>query len=99
MARKATPPTCHASEVTAPTVEQVRDLITTAETNANETMATLVILAALTGARLGELCGLRWDDWDEKASTLCIGRSVYNSADGSIAVKHTKTHQAPHHRS
>ena len=35
-----------------------------------------LLTAALTGARVGELTGLRWDDVDFTASTLAIRRSV-----------------------
>lgn len=65
----------------------------TAAEKIDPTMAALLLLAALTGARRGELCGLRWSDVDWKAGTLCIERSVYETPGGGWGVKPTKTHQ------
>ena len=50
------------------------------------------VLAA-TGARRGEVCGLRWSDIDRSESTLTIKRSVASVAGGTV-VKDTKTHAA-----
>lgn len=54
---------------------------------------TLYWLAAVTGARRGELCGLRWTDLDTDAGTLLIQRAVVQ-VGGETVVKDTKTHQA-----
>ena len=91
VARRATPPPVHASQVTAPTPVEVRKLITAAEA-IEPMMASLILMAALTGARRGELCGLRWSDFSGK--TLAIERSVYETAGGGYDIKSTKTHQA-----
>jgi integrase len=56
-------------------------------------LASLIYVAATTGARRGELCGLRWSDVDLDLATLTIARSI-SDAGGVIAVKDTKTHQA-----
>lgn len=48
-----------------------------------------VRLAAATGARRGEICGLRWSDLDLDAHTLTIQRSIADP-DGQIIVKGTK---------
>ena len=37
-------------------------------------MAAVIVLAALTGCRRGELCGLRWDDLDRDARSLRVER-------------------------
>ncbi|MGH9019275.1 MAG: site-specific integrase [Acidimicrobiales bacterium] len=50
-------------------------------------------MAATTGCRRGELCGLRWSDVDLVASTIVVRRSI-SDAGGVVSVKGTKTHQA-----
>ena len=57
-------------------------------------LATLLLLAALTGARRGELCGLRWPDIDFAAQTVAIARSIYETDGGGWGEKSTKTHQS-----
>jgi len=60
---------------------------------ADPDLGTLAWLAAVTGARRGELAGLRWSDVDVDRATLLIERSVAQTA-GTTFVKDTKTHQA-----
>ena len=93
VARQATPPTVHPAEVVAPSPDEVRRVVEAAEST-EPTLAALLLLAALTGARRGELCALRWSDVDWQAGTLRIARSVYETAGGGWAEKGTKTHQA-----
>ena len=56
-------------------------------------LTSLIYAAATTGARRGELCGLRWTDVDFETATLTISRSI-SDAGRMVAVKDTKTHQA-----
>ena len=93
VARLASPPRVQPAQMEAPSPEQVRDILTAAEKE-DPTMATLLLLAAVTGARRGELCALRWSDIDWKAKTLNVERSVYQTPDGGWAEKDTKTHAA-----
>ncbi|MGO9335192.1 MAG: tyrosine-type recombinase/integrase [Acidimicrobiales bacterium] len=93
VARQATPPTVHPVEVVAPSPDEVRRVIEAAE-SIEPTLATLLLLAALTGARRGELCALRWSDVDWQGGTIRIARSVYETAGGGWTQKATKTHQA-----
>lgn len=59
-------------------------------------LAGAIALAAITGARLGELCGLRWSDVDMERNVLHIRRAVTHGIDkGELVVGPTKTHQAP----
>ena len=44
-----------------------------------------------TGLRRGEICGLRWQDFDEKTGRLQIRRSVTTKEGGGVAVGQTKT--------
>jgi integrase len=91
--KKATPPPVHVAQVEAPSPEDVKAIIVAAEAE-EPVFGTIVALAATTGARRGELCGLRWSDVDFRAGTITIERSVYETEGGGFAVKGTKTHQA-----
>jgi integrase len=89
----ASPPGAEESRFSVPTPEQVRSIITEAE-KMEPTLAALLFIAALTGARRGELCALRWTDLDEDAGTLTIARSVYETRDhAGWAEKTTKSRQ------
>jgi integrase len=57
------PPEVPAPEVTVPSVEQVHRLMAAAEAH-NPDVGCFARLAAATGARRGELCGLRWSDFE-----------------------------------
>jgi integrase len=55
-------------------------------------LAAYLWLAAVTGARRGELCALRWSDFDPELETVRLEIS-YVVGDGQRRVKDTKTHQ------
>jgi integrase len=86
----ATPPTVRLAPKTALTADEVRRMIEAAEAQ-DPDMATFIALAAITGARRGELCGLRWSDVDEATGTLRIERA-YCVVAGKHTFKGTKTH-------
>jgi integrase len=89
----ASPPSADEVRFEVPTPEQVRAMITEAE-KLEPTLAALLLIAALTGARRGELCALRWTDLDETAGTLTIARSVYETrSTPGWAEKTTKSRQ------
>ncbi len=44
-----------------------------------------------TGLRRGEICGLKWEDFDETYGTLKICRTVYQEAGGGLTAGDTKT--------
>ena len=44
-----------------------------------------------TGLRQGEICGLKWEDFDEGSSTLKICRTVYRETGGGLTAGETKT--------
>lgn len=73
---EARPPTAQSSEVEPPTPEQVWALIDKAVEQNLPHIALLIRLAALTGARRGELCGLQVSDLDWDANTLSIRRQI-----------------------
>jgi integrase len=89
----ASPPSADEVRFEVPTPEQVRAMIDAGE-KIEPTLAALLLVAALTGARRGELCALRWTDLDEDAVTLTIARSVYEThSEPSWAEKSTKSRQ------
>ena len=45
-----------------------------------------------TGLRRGELCGLKWDDFDSKAGTLKICRTIRIEKGGKLTAGDTKTY-------
>lgn len=54
--------------------------------------AMAVLLAGVTGARRGELCGLRWTDVDPDRAQLTIARSIQHGLDKTeLVVASTKT--------
>jgi integrase len=59
----------------APEPEQARRYLDAVEA-ASPTLGALLRLAALTGARRGELCGLRWSDLDAERATLTVFRNL-----------------------
>jgi integrase len=92
VARKASPPEVRKKEIKSPPSDRVRDLIGAAEASSRPEMATIMTIAALTGMRRGELCGLRWSDidWDERS--LMVRRSIWQTSR-DWGVKDPKTHQ------
>ncbi len=46
-----------------------------------------------TGLRLGEICGLQWDDFHEEKGTLTVRRTVHTDAGGTVSTGETKTNQ------
>lgn len=89
---RTSPPTTRGREIHPPTPAELRRLFDAcAESHAD--LGSIIYVAATTGARRGELCGLRWSDIDLDLATLTIARSI-SDAGKVVAVKDTKTHQA-----
>jgi len=93
VARKASPPPVRTEPVSAPSPEEVRSLVVAAEA-IEPALGAMLLVGALTGARRGELCALRWTDLDLDQHSVTIARSVYETEGGGWAEKATKTHQA-----
>jgi integrase len=90
-ADRATSPGPVRSSATAPSSSDVQRLLVAAEVH-NPSLAAAIALAAITGARRGELCALRWSDVDWTRRTLRIARSL--TVIGSrVSEGPTKTHQ------
>ena len=75
--------------IAAPTVAKVRLALDPSE-HENGRFLLACRLAVATGARRGEICGLRWDDLDDDGQ-LHIRRSIYVKAGPRLYVKATKT--------
>lgn len=86
----ASPPRRRKAEISPPGPEAVIRLISAAE-EVDPVFGAFLRLAAATGARRGELCGLRWSDIDDVAGTVVIERSVIE-VEARTFVKDTKTH-------
>jgi integrase len=86
----ASPPRVTRTEIEPPDPAGVVKLIETA-TKDNPEFGCFLNLAATTGARRGELCGLHWDVVDLKGRSLVISRSVVEAAHSVIVEKETKT--------
>jgi integrase len=94
-ASNASPPKRHATPGSVPTVAEVQKMIAAADRD-DPDMAAYIAIAAVTGARRGELCGLRWGDVDWKGMSLTIERSVASMGRGKLVTKPTKTHGVRH---
>lgn len=77
--RTVRPPRMRHKERTYLTPDQLKALIEAAR---DEPLGALVILAATTGMRLGELLGLRWDDVDLDGATVTVRRSAVDGYGG-----------------
>ena len=76
-AQWAEPPSIPNTEPTVPTPEEVRALIAEAERGKRPEMARAILVAATTGIRRAELCGLRWDrDVDLEQRVMKVSASV-----------------------
>jgi len=89
---RASPPSARGREIVPPTIDEVRRLLRAAE-EANPDLAALIFVAATTGCRRGELCGLQWSDVDFEGHSIVVRRSIAD-AGGTVSVKDTKTHQS-----
>lgn len=84
------PPRRRAPDIEPPTPAQARRILACAEAVSPE-FGLLVRLAAVLGARRGELCGLRWEDMDLEGQTLTIRTGIADVA-GRLVETDTKSH-------
>jgi integrase len=84
--RPVTPP------IRPPTPEQVARLLAAAEER-DPDLAVYLRLAAVTGARRGELCALKWSDVDLDDGEVLIARSLALGAH-EVVEKETKTYRS-----
>jgi integrase len=91
-ADRATPPALVRRTVTTPSLPDVQRLIAGAAEDGDPVLATAIALGAVTGARRGELCALRWSDVDWERRLLRIARSL-TVIRQQMSEGQTKTHQ------
>jgi integrase len=77
---------------TSPLPADVAKVIAAARASGQDLLGLYLWLAAVTGARRGELCALHWADLDFQRGVVRIAHS-YSVAGGTKARKDTKTHQ------
>jgi len=87
---RSTPPQPVRKEMLVPSPKQLSDMVKTADAE-DPVLGTAVALAALTGARRGELVALRWSDVDLVVGRVTIARSL-TVARGEQHTGPTKTH-------
>jgi integrase len=87
---RASPPGVRTREISPPTPAELRALLQSC-LDTHLDLATLLYVAATTGCRRGELCGVRWEDVDLTMATLVIARSI-SDAGREVSAKETKTH-------
>lgn len=94
VAQAASPPTVRQKPINPPAPAGVHVLVDLAVAQGHRELAALGLLAAATGARRGELVGLRWSDVDLTAGTVTIRRGVVidEENDRAMVIKDTKTH-------
>lgn len=91
-AADATLPKVVAKPIRPPSLDEVAQLVEAA----GDDLADAIVLAQHTGARRGELCGLRWSDidLDSDPGRLVIRRSIVDRTADNIVVKGTKTNKS-----
>jgi integrase len=80
----AEPPALPIHSISSLTPEQVGRLLAAAQRDQRPWLGAFTILAAATGARNGELCGLEWRDLDLEAGTIQF-RQALSSVDRQLA--------------
>jgi integrase len=89
VAMRASPPRDAKPEISPPSISDYAKIVRAADAY-QPAFATLVRLAAVTGLRRGELCGLRFADFDAKPGSLAVKRQVVIN-NGKLVVSGTKT--------
>lgn len=89
-ASRASPGRVDPAEIKPPTVDEVLALFRAAEKDDLD-LAVFLVVAAVTGARRGELCALRWTDVDLGDGTVTISRVITLGLDGPVERNKPKT--------
>ena len=90
-ALNASPPEVREREITPPEPDRLVAFQALVQAEDPE-LGMFIWLAAMTGARRGELCALRWSDVDLDDQSILIRRAIVD-AGGRLVEKDTKTHQ------
>lgn len=89
---KASPPPLRVKAHRVPSPDVVRELIAAADRRGQPVLAAAIAIATTTGARRGELLGLRWSDVDLDRELLSIERSIKHDDGPGWVVGSTKAH-------
>jgi integrase len=93
-ATRASPPPARRSQLRLPSPDEVNRVIAAAGA-VNPALLVFFPLAAVTGARRGELCALRWCHLDTQRNTVLIAVAIAETGSG-IVERPTKTHAERH---
>lgn len=91
-AELASPPRDRGAEISPPSLTDLARLLSVVDDDEPE-LGCFVRMAASTGARRSQLCGLRWSDVDLDTGSVTFARGVVDGPDG-LVVKDTKSHRA-----
>lgn len=87
----ASPPTQHKEEIDPPTLDEVLDLLEAAY-DEEPAFGVYLWVKSATGCRRGEMCALRWHDFDLDRREVRFRRAISTDYDGSLLEKDIKTH-------
>ncbi len=93
VAKLATPPSVKRTVLTAPSPEELGQILAATLPRSTQ-MTAFFALLALTGMRRGEGLALRWSDYDEMSKVLTISRSLAYTPELGIFEKATKTYNS-----
>lgn len=88
-AARATPPTAAMREISAPSPDELQEIVNRAANGRQPEWANLLLFLALTGMRRGELCGLHWSDVEIDEGRFTIRRSILDI--GGLVERQPKT--------
>jgi integrase len=91
-AANASPPKVYKQDLQLPSPDAVIAILAAAREH-DPDLGCFLRLSAVTGARRGEVCALRWSDLDGKG-TLRIRRAIVGDRSDELVEKDTKTHAA-----
>jgi len=91
-ARLATPPRSRPAASPPPTPAQVRQMIEAARSAPSPLLGSVIMLAATTGMRRGELAGLRWSAVDLERRQIAVATSIWQ-VSSRWGEKPPKSHQ------
>lgn len=92
VADRASPPSEPNRIIELQTDEAIIELIAEADKARRPELGVAMRLLASTGGRRGEVCGLKWKDFDPESGVCRIRRAIKH-AKGEIIIGDVKTHQ------
>lgn len=85
VAKKAKPPKPERYKITTYTADELKQLFETAK--ASKAHYPIIFTGAETGARLGELRALTWDDIDYSNKRIYITKTAYDAKSGGVKIR------------